>query len=95
MIGHSLGRMEMRFWLSDPGTLGGVGVPTKKSLHTPKAVTYHEQSHSCRFVTGHSLGRMESSTFGAGGSKPKKISNPAIKTINSHFTFVFQARSVA
>ena len=29
-------------------------------LHTPKAVTYHEQSHYCRFMIGHSLGRMES-----------------------------------
>ena len=24
--------------------------------HTPKAVTYHEQSHYCRFMIGHSLG---------------------------------------
>ena len=30
-------------------------------LHTPKAVAYHEQSHYCRFMIGHSLGRMESS----------------------------------
>ena len=33
------------------------------SLHashsTPKAVTYHEQPHYCRFMIGHSLGRME------------------------------------
>ena len=29
--------------------------------HTPKAVTYHEQPHHCRFMIGHSLGRMESS----------------------------------
>ena len=28
------------------------------SPYTPKAVTYHEQSHNCRFVMGHSLGRM-------------------------------------
>ena len=27
-------------------------------IHTPKAVTYHEQSHYCRFMIGHSLGRM-------------------------------------
>ena len=26
----------------------------------PKAVTYHEQPHYCRFMIGHSLGRMES-----------------------------------
>ena len=25
--------------------------------HTPKAVTYHEQSHYCRSMIGHSLGR--------------------------------------
>ena len=31
--------------------------------HTPKAVTYHEQSHYCRFVIGHSLGRMDISFF--------------------------------
>ena len=36
----------------------------KTRFHTPKAVTYHEQSHEqppyCRFMIGHSLGRMES-----------------------------------
>ena len=32
----------------------------KTRLHTPKAVTYHEQPHCCRFMIGHSLGRMES-----------------------------------
>ena len=25
-------------------------------IHTPKAVAYHEQSHYCRFMIGHSLG---------------------------------------
>ena len=43
--------------ISDPGTLGA-GAKTR--LHTPKAVTYHEQPHYCRFMIGHSLGRMES-----------------------------------
>ena len=33
------------------------------SPHTPKAVTYHEQSHYCRFMIGHSLGRMDISYF--------------------------------
>ena len=28
------------------------------NTHTPKAVTYHEQSHYCKFMIGHSLGRM-------------------------------------
>ena len=28
--------------------------------HTLKAVTYHEQSQYCRFMIGHSLGRIES-----------------------------------
>ena len=28
---------------------------------SPKAVTYHDQSRYCRFVIGHSLGRMDSS----------------------------------
>ena len=36
------------------------GAGCKTRLHTPKAVTYHEQSHHCRFMIGHSLGRMES-----------------------------------
>ena len=36
------------------------GSDIKTHLHTPKAVTYHEQSYSCRFMIGHSLGRMES-----------------------------------
>ena len=27
-------------------------------IHTPKAVAYHKQSHYCRFMIGHSLGRM-------------------------------------
>ena len=31
--------------------------------HTPKAVAYHEQSHYCRFMIGHSLGRMYISYF--------------------------------
>ena len=43
--------------ISDPGTLGA-GAKTR--LRTPKAVTYHEQPHCCRFMIGHSLGRMES-----------------------------------
>ena len=30
----------------------------QKPPHTPKAVTYHEQSRYCRFMIGHSLGRM-------------------------------------
>ena len=33
------------------------------SPHTPKAVTYHAQSHYCRFMIGHSLGRMNISYF--------------------------------
>ena len=28
------------------------------NIHTPKAVAYHKQSHDCRFMIGHSLGRM-------------------------------------
>ena len=31
--------------------------------HTPKGVTYHEQSHYCRFMIGHGLGRMDISYF--------------------------------
>ena len=31
--------------------------------HTPKGVTYHEQSHYCRFMIRHSLGRMDISYF--------------------------------
>ena len=27
-------------------------------LHAPKAVAYHEQSQYCRYMVGHSLGRM-------------------------------------
>ena len=42
--------------ISDPSTLGA---GDKTRLHTPKAVTYHEQPHYCRFMIGHSLGRME------------------------------------
>ena len=37
-----------------------LGSDIKTHLHTPKAVTYHEQSQYCRFMIGHSLGRMES-----------------------------------
>ena len=33
------------------------------SYHAPKAVTYHEQSHYCRFMIGHSLGRIDTSYF--------------------------------
>ena len=40
--------------------LSTLGAGAKTRLHTPKAVTYHEQSHCCRFMIGHSLGRMES-----------------------------------
>ena len=43
--------------ISDPGTLGA-GAKTR--LHTPKAVTYHEQPQYCRCMIGHSLGRIES-----------------------------------
>ena len=38
--------------ISDPGTLCA-GAKTR--LHTPKAVTYHEQPQYCRFMIGHSL----------------------------------------
>ena len=38
--------------ISDPSTLGAGAKPR---LHTPKAVTYHEQPHYCRFMIGHSL----------------------------------------
>ena len=37
-----------------------LGAGAKTRLHTPKAVAYHEQPHYCRFMIGHSLGRMES-----------------------------------
>ena len=40
-----------------PCTLGALA---NTRLHTPKAVTYHEQPHYCRFMIGHSLVRMES-----------------------------------
>ena len=43
--------------ISDPSTLGA-GAKTR--LHTPKDVTYREQTHYCRFMIGHSLVRMES-----------------------------------
>ena len=43
--------------ISDPGTLGA-GAKTR--LRTPKAVAYHEQPDYCRFMIGHSFGRMES-----------------------------------
>ena len=33
------------------------------SPHTPNTVTYHEQSRYCRFMIGHSLGRMYISYF--------------------------------
>ena len=46
-----------RVWAAAPKVLGS---EIKTHLHTPKAVTYHEQSHYCRFMIGHSLGRMES-----------------------------------
>ena len=40
--------------------LSTLGAGAKTRLHTPKAVTYHEQPHYCRFMIGHSLGRTES-----------------------------------
>ena len=43
--------------ISDPSTLGA-GAKTR--LHTPNAVTYHEQPQYCRFMIGHSLVRTES-----------------------------------
>ena len=43
--------------ISDPSTLGA---EAKTRLHTPKAVTYHEQPQYCRFMIGHSLVRVES-----------------------------------
>ena len=38
---------------------GHTDYPPWPSLHTPKAVTYHEEPHYCRFMIGHSLGRMD------------------------------------
>ena len=32
-----------------------MGAGAKTRLRTPKAVTYHEQPHYCRFIIGHSL----------------------------------------
>ena len=43
--------------ISDPSTLSA---RAKTRPHTPKAVTYHEQPHYCRFMIGHSLRRIES-----------------------------------
>ena len=37
-----------------------LGSDIKTHLHTPKAATYHEQSHYCRCMIGHSLGRIKS-----------------------------------
>ena len=34
------------------------GKSHQDTLHTPSAVTYHEQPDYCRFMIGHSLGRM-------------------------------------
>ena len=54
-------RFEM--WFSPQHLLPTYYLPVggcKPRLHTPKAVTYHEQSHYCRFMIGHSLGRMGS-----------------------------------
>ena len=51
-------RVLVAFWDRwDPRTKGA---GSKTRLHTPKAVTYHEQSHYCRIMIGHSLGRVES-----------------------------------
>ena len=47
------------FWLGLLGH-GTKGAGGKTHLHTPNAVTYHEQSQYCRFMIRHSLGRMES-----------------------------------
>ena len=44
----------------DIGSQHLVGAGAKTRFHTPKAVTYHEQPDYCRFMIGHSLGRMES-----------------------------------
>ena len=41
--------------LDDVGASGGTAL---FSPRTPKAVTYHEQSHYCRSMIGRSLGRM-------------------------------------
>ena len=41
--------------------------PLRARVHTPKAVTYHEQSHYCRYMIGHSLGRMGGPTSNIGG----------------------------
>ena len=49
---------EPNFQVCDP-----TGCTAPLSPHTPKAVTYHEQSQHCRFMIGHSLGRMGSSYF--------------------------------
>ena len=47
------------FWLG-PVAPHVLGSDSKTHLNTPKAVTYHEQSHCYRCMIGHSLGRMES-----------------------------------
>ena len=49
--------VKSRCCFTGPGTLGA-GAKTR--LHTPKAVTYHEQPDYCRFMIGHSLGGMDS-----------------------------------
>ena len=40
---------------------GALSAGAKARLHTAKAVTYHEQTDYCRYMIGHSFGRMESS----------------------------------
>ena len=53
---------ECQQWLQDLAGFQGkfevlslcVGTP-----HAPTAVSYHEQSHYCRSMIGHSLGRMD------------------------------------
>ena len=41
-----------------------LGAGAKTRLQTPKAVAYHEEPDYCRFMIGHSLGRMESGIKG-------------------------------
>ena len=64
------------------------GARANTRLHTPKAVTYHGQPRYCRFVIGHSLGRME--------SRIKKITphyifrHPSYRALSYHILY-FQA----
>ena len=59
-------REDIKRWAQDIQPLEIDSSVTVRRLcprHTPKAVTYHEQSHYCRFMIGHSLGRMDISYF--------------------------------